>query len=202
MKIYFAPDTIARVSLIVLEEISLPYQAVKVSFAASEQRGADYLAVNPKGRVPSLETPQGVLTETPAILTYLAQTHPEAKLLPDDPFQAARVHELMSYLCSTVHVSHAHRMRGARWSDDPAVITGMKVKVAQNIADHFAYMEQRFVGPWAIGQAYTLADPYLFVIAGWIGFDGVDIARFPKIAEHQAAMRTRPAVQRALIAEE
>jgi glutathione S-transferase len=201
MKIYFAPDTIARVSLIVLEEIGLPYQAVKVSFAASEQRGADYLAVNPKGRVPSLVTDQGVLTETPAILTYLAQTHPEAGLLPGDPFQAARVQEMMSYLCSTVHVSHAHRTRGSRWSDDPAVINGMKVKVPQNIGDHFGFLEQRFVGPWALGQAYSLADPYLFVIAGWIGFDGVDIARFPKIAAHQHAMRARPAVQRALTAE-
>ena len=201
MKIYFAADTIARVSLIVLEEIGLPYQAVKVSFAASEQRGADYLAVNPKGRVPALVTDQGVLTETPAILTYLAQTNPEAGLLPDDPFQAARVQELMSYLCSTVHVSHAHRLRGARWSDDPEVIKGMKVKVPQNIGEHFAYLEERFVGPWVMGQAYSLADPYLFVIAGWIGFDGVDIARFPRIAAHQRAMHGRPAVQRAIAAE-
>lgn len=201
MKIYFAPDTIARVSLIVLEEIGLPYEAVKVSFSTSEQRAPTYLAVNPKGRVPALVTDQGVLTETPAILTYLAQTHPEAGLLPSDPFQAARVQELMSYLCSTVHVSHAHRLRGARWSDDPAVIEAMKVKVPRNIAEHFAYLEERFIGPWAMGDTYSLADPYLFVIAGWIGFDGVDIARYPRIAAHQGAMQARPAVQRAIRAE-
>lgn len=198
MKIYFAPDTISRVSLIALEEIGLPYEAVKVSFATAEQRAPAFLAVNPKGRVPALVTERGILTETPAILTYLALAHPKAGLLPADPFEAARVQELMSYLCSTVHVSHAHRTRGARWSDDPEVIEALKVKVPLNIAEHFAYLEDRFIGPWVMGETYSLADPYLFVIAGWIGFDGVEIARYPGIAAHQRAMLERPAVQRAL----
>lgn len=197
MRLYFAPDTVARASLIVLEEIGVPFEAVQVDFKRGAQRGAEYLGINPKGRVPSLVTGQGVLTETPAILTYLAQQFPAAQLLPADLFQAAQVQEFCAYLCATVHVSHAHRVRGARWSDDPAVIAGLKVKVAQNMGDHFAYLEGRYGGPWVMGS-YSVADPYLFVVAGWLGSDGVDIARFPKIAAHHAAMIARPAVQRAL----
>ena len=197
MRLYFTPDTVARASLIVLEEIGVPFEAVQLDFKRGAQRGAEYLGINPKGRVPSLVTGQGVLTETPAILTYLAQQFPAAQLLPADLFQAAQVQEFCAYLCATVHVSHAHRVRGARWSDDPAVIAGLKVKVAQNMGDHFAYLEGRYAGPWVMG-GYSVADPYLFVVAGWLGSDGVDIARFPKIAAHHAAMMARPAVQRAL----
>lgn len=197
MQLYFARNTIALASLIVLEEVGTAYTPVRVDFATTAQRGPQYLAINPKGRVPSLVTGQGVLTETPAILTYLAQTHPAAGLLPGDAFATGQVQELCSYLCSTVHVAHAHGLRGARWSDDPAVIAGLKLKVRQNMADHFAYLEGRFVGPWALGP-YTIADPYLFVVAGWLAWDRVDIARFPKIAAHHAAMQARPAVQRAL----
>ena len=198
MKLYYAPNTIALAALITLEEVGAAYDPVRVDFATAGQRGPDYLAVNPKGRVPSLVTAQGVLTEAPAILTYLAQTHPAAGLIPADPFAAARMNELMSYLGSTVHVSHAHKMRGARWSDDPAVIVSLKDKVTQNMADHFAYMEGRFDGPWAMGAAYTLADPYLYVLSSWTKGDGDDLAQFPTIAGHFAAMQARLAVQRAL----
>jgi len=202
MKLYYARDSIARVILIALEEIGAPYEARRVDFSRAEQRGAGYLAVNPKGRVPALVTERGTLTETPAILTYLAQIYPEAGLLPRDAFAAAQVQEIAAYLCSTVHPSHAHRTRGARWSDDPSVIEGLKKKVKQNITDHFAYLESRFAGPWVLGEAYSIADPYLFVLAGWIVEDGVDLAQFPGLARHSAAMATRPAVQRALAVED
>ncbi|MEO8244321.1 MAG: glutathione S-transferase family protein [bacterium] len=197
MKLYYSPGTIALASLITLEELGVAYEPVRVDFTVAAQRGADYLAINAKGRVPSLVTDQGVLTETPAILSYLAQTHPAAGLLSGDAFAVARVQEMMSYLCSTAHVSHAHRMRGSRWSDDPVVIEGLKLKVTRNVTEHFTYLEGRFVGPWALGD-YSLADPYLYVLASWCPSDGVDLARFPKIAAHFAAMNARPAVQRAL----
>lgn len=198
MKLYYAPNTIALASLITLEETGAAYEPVRLDFAAAAQRGADYLAINPKGRVPALVTDRGVLTETTAILTFLAQSHPAAGLLPQDAFEFARVQEFNAYLCSTVHVSHAHLRRGARWSDDPVVIDALRLKVPQNIGDHFAYLEARFVGPWVLGAAYSIADPYLYVLSGWTKGDGVDLARFPRIAGHFAAMNARPAVQRAL----
>ena len=138
---------------------------------------AAYLALNPKGRVPLLVTDEGSLTETPAILSYLARLH---GLTPKDAFKAAQVEEWNAYLCSTVHISHAHRMRGQRWSDDPAVIEGMKVKVAQNMSDHFAYLERRFVGPFVLGETFTTADAYTFTIAGWLAKDGAEHKGFPE----------------------
>ena len=114
MHLYYAPNSIALVTLIVLEEVGLPYQSTRLDLTTGAQRDPAYAAVNPKGRVPSLITGHGPLTETPAILTYLAATNPAANLMPANPFQAAQVQEVMAYLCSTVHVSHAHKGRGHR----------------------------------------------------------------------------------------
>ncbi len=201
MKLYYAPGAISLASLITLEEVGAPYEGVRLNMRAAAQRGPDYLAINAKGRVPTLVTGQGVLTETPAILTYLALKYPVAGLMPGDAFAAARVQEMMSFLASTVHVSHAHKYRGARWSDDPAVCEALKLKVTQNMADHFAYLEGRFDGPWAIGAAYTVADAHLYVLTSWAEEDGVPLSGFPKLAAHAAAMNARPAVQRALAAQ-
>jgi glutathione S-transferase len=115
LKLFCAHGTCALASQIALEEAGATYQTVRLDFRTDDQRKPEYLAINPKGRVPSLATERGVLTETPAILAYLAQCFPAAKLAPlDDPFEFARVQAFNSYLCSTVHVAHAHGRRGYR----------------------------------------------------------------------------------------
>lgn len=203
LKLFYAPNTCALASHIALEEAGAKYETVRVDFATNEQRQAGYLAINPKGRVPALATDDGVLTETPAILAYVAQTHPQARLAPfDRPFELARVQSFASYLCSTVHVAHAHRMRGSRWVDDEAAIAAMQRKVPANIADCFGLIERTmFVGPWVMGADYSIADPYLFTLCQWLAGDGVDIERFPKIAAFERRTRERPAVQRVLAAQ-
>lgn len=203
MKLYFGPGTCALASLIALEEAGAPYTPVKLDMKAGEQRGEAFLAINPKGRVPALVTDRGVLTENPAILAYVAQANPQAKLAPlDDPFAFATVQAANAYMCATVHVVHAHKTRGARWSDDPAVIDNLKLKVTQNMADCFALIEREMIaGPWLLGDTYSVADAYLFTMARWLAVDDVDIARFPKVAAQYAAMEQRPAVQRALAVE-
>src|SRR6202023_4416764 len=129
-KLYYAPGTCALATHIALEEAGAPYQAVLVDFTTQSQRSPDYLTVNPKGRVPALVTESGTLTETPALLCFVAQRFPSAELAPlADPFALARVQEFNSYLCSTGHVAHAHGRRGARWADEPAAIEAMKRKV-------------------------------------------------------------------------
>lgn len=199
LKLFYAPGTCARAAHITLEETGAPFETVRLDFSKNAQRSPDYLAVNPKGRVPALVTDHGILTETPAILAFIAMTHPAARLIPEDPFAFAQMQAFNSYLCSTVHVAHAHRVRGSRWADDPAAQEAMKAKVAQNMGDCFALIEESFfAGPWVMGEAYSVADPYLFVLTGWLPGDGVEIARFPKIAAHHARMQDRPAVQRAL----
>ena len=202
-KLYYAPGTCALATHIVLEEAGAPYEPVLVDFRTQTQRSPEYLAVNPKGRVPALVTEQGTLTETPALLCFVAQCFPAAELAPlSDPFALARVQEFNSYLCSTVHVAHAHRMRGARWVDDAASIEAMKRKVSSNVTECFALIELKLLkGPWVMGDQYTICDPYLFTIGSWIEDDGVDTTRVPRVIEHRARMLARPAVQRAIAAE-
>ncbi len=199
LTLYYAPGTCAQAVRIALEEAAAPYRLERLDFSARQQLSPDYLAVNPKGRVPALATPQGVLTETPALLAYVAQRFPEARLAPADAFGFARMQEVHSYLASTVHVAHAHRPRGSRWADEPEAIAAMQRKVPQNIAECFDLIERHYLqGPWVLGDAYSVADGYLFTIAGWLKSDGVDIARFPKVQAHSVRVGAREAVQRAL----
>jgi len=204
LKLYYAPGTCALASHISLEETGAPYETVRLSFTDGDQRKPDYLAVNPKGRVPALVTDRGILTESPAILAFIAQSFPKARLAPiDDPFAFAQVQAFNSYLCSTVHVAHAHRLRGSRWADDEAAIEAMKKKVPQSVGDCFDLIERQMIaGPWVMGDNYTICDAYLYTIAGWLEGDGVDIERFPKVRDHYKRMEARPAVQRALSQEQ
>ena len=203
MKLYFATGTCALASHIALEEAGAEYSTVRINFATSEQRSPEYLAINPKGRVPSLVTDRGILTETPAMLAYIAQSYPKAKLAPvEDPFRFAEVQAFNSYLCSTVHVAHAHRMRGHRWVDDPAAMEAMKRKVPETVAACFELIESKMLqGPWVMGETYTICDPYLFTLAQWMEGDGVDPARFPKVKAHRDRMAERPAVRKVVAAE-
>ena len=180
-----------------LEEAGANYKVTRLNFAAGEQKSADYLSVNPKARAPALVTERGVITETPAILLYIAQTHPNAMLAPHDHFDLARMQDFSSFLCSTVHPQHAHGFRGSRWADDPAVIEGLKPKVQQNMHDSFAIIEKDyFKGPWVMGEQFTMADIYLYVLASWLEGDKVDINAFPKVKRHREIMAARPAVQK------
>src|SRR4051812_4516722 len=121
LKLYYTPDTCALASHIALNDAGADYTTARISFAAEEQRKPEYLAVNPKGRVPALVTDKGILTEPPAILAFIAQSYPPARLAPlEDPFRFAQVQAFNNSLCATLHVAHSHRMRGARWADDPA----------------------------------------------------------------------------------
>ena len=200
---FYAPNTCARASHITLEEAGATYEAKRLNFAENEQRKSEYLKINPKSRVPALVTDRGILTETPAILVYIAQMFPKANLLPlNDPFRLAQIQSFNSYLCSTVHVAHAHRMRGYRWTDDQPAMETMKMKVPQNVGDCFDLIEREyFKGPWIMGEAYTISDPYLFTLASWLEADGVDPKRFPKVLDHRNRMADRAAVKKVLALE-
>ena len=203
IKLYYAADTCSLASHIALQDAAADYSTVRISFATGEQRKPEYLAITPKGRAPALVTDKGVLTETPAILAFIAQSFPQARLAPlDDAFLFAQVQAFNSYLCSTLHVAHAHRMRGYRWADDPAAIAAMQRKVPESVAACYQLIEENTLRePWVMGETYTICDPYLFTMAQWLEQDGVDPARFPKVMAHRRRMSERPQVQKA-IAEE
>ena len=203
-KLYYAVGTCALASHITLEEAGADYTTERISFKANQQNSPEYLAINPKGRVPSLVTDRGVLTETPAMLAYIAQIFPQAKLAPlDDPFAFAQVQSFNSYLCSTVHVAHAHKLRGARWATEESSIADMKRMIPNTVGACFALIEQKMLkGPWVMGEQYTICDPYLFTVAQWLEGDGVDIKETPKVADHFKRMAERPAVRKVMDVQE
>jgi len=200
---FFASRTCALATHIALVDAGAAYELRRVDFASGEQQSPAYRAVNPKGRVPALVTPHGVLTETPALLAYLAQSFPAAGLAPlDAPFAFGEIQAFNSYLSSTVHVAHAHGPRANRWADDPAAQAAMKAKVPQSVGAAFALIEEGLLkGPFVMGTTYSIADPYLFTVARWLEGDGVDTARLPRVMAHRAMMAVRPSVLRALAEE-
>lgn len=204
LRLFYAPGSCARASHIALIDAAAEFELRLVDFSSDEQRTASYRKINPKARVPALETDRGQLTETPAILAYIAQSHPEAGLAPlDDPFEFARLQAFTAYLCATVHVAHAHIRRGERWADGPDAIAAMKRKAPEGVDECFKLMEaEMFAGPWVMGERYSIADPYLFTISQWLPIHRLNISDYPKIAAHQARMLDRPAVQKAINAEE
>jgi len=203
LQLYFAPNTCALATHVALEEAGADYATVRVDFRSNEQRGPAYLAINPKGRVPSLVTDRGILTETPAMLAFVAQTFPAAGLAPlDDAFAFAQLQAFNSYLCSTLHVAHAHGRRGYRWADDEAAFAAMQRFVPKSVGACFELIEQHMLArPWVMGETYTVCDPYLFAVAQWLEGDGVDLERIPRVIDHRRRMLERPAVQRAFAAE-
>ncbi len=193
MKLYYAPGTISIAVAITLNEAGLSYDTHKLDFKSGEQRSDAYARINPKGRVPALDIDGTILTETGAILDYIATLAPH--LMPNDPFDAARVRGVMYYLASTMHVNHAHKMRGHRWADQDASYADMTAKVPQTMAESAAYVEAHCLsGPFVQGEALTVTDPYLFVVCNWLGGDGVELDSFPKVRAFMAAMNARPSV--------
>ncbi|MBR1267613.1 glutathione S-transferase N-terminal domain-containing protein [Bradyrhizobium sp. AUGA SZCCT0222] len=200
LKLYFAPGTCALATHIALAEAGADYAAERIDFKTNQQQSPEYLAINPKGRVPALVTDRGVLTENVAMLAYIAQSFPKAKLAPlDDPFAFAQVQAINSYLSSTVHVAHSHKGRGYRWATEESSFADMKKTLPKSMGAVFGLLEQKMLqGPWMMGETYTICDPYLFTLTGWLEGDGVDIATLPKVADHFKRMKDRPAVQKAL----
>jgi glutathione S-transferase len=209
LTLYFAPHTCALATHIVLEEVGADYSAKRIDFAANQQRSPEYLKINPKGRVPALVTDRGILTETPAMLVYVAQSFPHphlgSALTPiDDPFLFAEIQSFNSWLCSHLHVAHAHRMRGYRWvdADDTHSIAAMQRKVPQSVGDSFALVEREMLkGPWVMGERYTICDPYLFTLAQWLEADGVDPKTIPRVIDHRRRMSERGTVKKAVAQE-
>jgi glutathione S-transferase len=199
IRFFYSPGSCSTASHIALEEAGAVYEGVLTSTKTGDNRKPEYLAVNPKGRVPALATEHGVLTENVAILAWIARAWPHAKLMPDDAWAYGQATAFNSYLASTVHVAHAHRHRGYRWATEETSFEDMRRKVPGNIADCFALIETEMLrGPWVMGDQYTACDAYLFTLADWLEGDGVDPAQFPRVLEHRERVRARTAVRKVL----
>ena len=199
LTLYYARSSCAYAPHILLHDAGADFKTELIDFSKGEQNAPAFLSVNAKGRVPALVTPHGILTENPAILLYIAQTHTDRNLVPTEPFALARAQSFNMFLASTVHVAHAHKHRGSRWADDPDAQAAMTAKVASNMALYAGMIEAHyFNGPYVLGENYSICDPYLALITRWLGADGVALDDFPKLKAHDALMRTRPSMQAVL----
>lgn len=196
LKLYCAPRTISIAVTTLLYESGIHWEPIRVDIAGGEQTRPDYHAINPKGRVPVLMTPEGALTETGAILEYLAETAAPG-YVPADPLARARMREVMFYLASTMHVNHAHKMRGRRWANEEASLADMTAKVSETMTTSCAYIESLIVGRYLFGADPTLADFYLYAICTWLEGDGVNVSQFPKLSAFIEAMEATSGVRQA-----
>jgi glutathione S-transferase len=205
MKLYYAPGACSLAPHIVLEEVGTPFELSRIDFAANQQSSAEYLCVNPKGRVPTLVDGDWVLTEAPAILRYIAARHPAAGLWPWDPREEARCAEWLNWLSSTIQVAFGHVRRAARYASDPRAVEDIAATGKKAARQLWQAVDAKLgEGPWAIGERYTFADPLLIVYWHWARGPvlGFDVEReFPNWTEHSRRLAARPAVQRAFASE-
>lgn len=199
LTLYYSPGACSLAPHVALEEARATYELRRVSLPDGENRSPAYQAVNPKGSVPALATPHGVLTENVAVLQYIAARHPEARLAPvNDIHAAAGLTSFNGYLGSSVHPVLGKLLFGrpplegeAREAQQDLALTRLRV-----IEQHL------FVGPWALGPHYSTADPYLAVFSRWARqADLLDAAAFPRLNAHLDEVQARPATARALAAE-
>ncbi|TCW81394.1 glutathione S-transferase [Burkholderia sp. SRS-46] len=206
-RLYYSPGACSLAAHIALEETGAPFDTEIVSVSHGDNLRAHYLSINPKARVPALAIPgePRALTETPAILGYLARRHPDARLLPlDDPLRDARCQEWLAWLVGWVHgVGYGALWRPGRFIDDASVhgaisAHGRGVIDAANATIEAALVDGR---DWAEPGGYSIVDPFLFVLYRWGVAIGLDMTRHAAWSAHAQRVAARPAARRALARE-
>ena len=200
--LYYSPRACSLACHIALEESGLPFEARAVRIRAGEHQSAAYKAVNPWGKIPALAIGEEVLTETHAILTYIAGAAPAAKLLPPEGTLArARAHEWMNFLSSTVHIGFRPLFRPNLLLDDPAMVPRLRATGIPILRDTVVEVDRRLAGrQWALGEHYSVCDPYLLVFYIWTQREDVvgSMPELPNYRELAARVLARPATRRAL----
>jgi glutathione S-transferase len=202
VKLFYAPGACSLAAHMVLEEIGRPFEAVRLDLMAGDQRQPDYLALNPKGRVPLLVTEAGALTESVAILSFLADSAPEKQLLPAATWARAQALSLLVWQSGTVHgTGFAAIFRPARFSDDESAFPALKAKGVSEAQAHLATMNARLSRRDFAFDHFTIADPYFLILRRWAIRVGIDVAAHTALAAHAERLAARPAVQRVLARE-
>ena len=203
--LYFAPGSCARVSLIALEEIGAPFETRLVKFMRGEHRSADYLKINPAGKIPALVIGTDVVTQTSAILWYLTRRFPDAKLLPaaDGYLEEAQMLARLSWFSADLHPL-VTRIRMPQFACDlPAAPARVREMASANMALQLAQTEQLLASqPWLLGETWSILDAYLHWVWFRITGAGFDQGLFPAIVAHAERIERRPSVMRALLREQ
>ena len=198
--LYYWPVTCSRVSLVALEEIGAPYRLQLVDLTRGEHLNPAYLAINPKGKVPALQADETILTETPAILTWLARTHPPSRLLPlgAGAFEDAVVQSDLTYVSAGLHPIITRMCRSYTFCDVPGGAESVYAFAADAMRTNLQLVEDRLAeGTWWYGENWSAMDAYI----GWVRYrvasTPFDLGAFPNLARHSQDLAARPSVQRA-----
>lgn len=198
-KLYWAQDTGAMAPQILLEEIGADYAKIVLDLDAGDHRGAEYLALNPRGQVPTLLLPDGeIMTESAAIAIHLAESHPEADLLPP-PASSARA-RVLRWLCFAVANLYDADLRiyySDEYSTDPGCAASIQARARLDLDRYWDLLEAELGdGPYLLGERYSIIDPYLLMIAWW--HERVDdlLARCPRLARLCSSVQSRPACRK------
>ena len=199
MKLYYKPGACSLASHIALREVGETFDLERVDTEQQKtERGVDFSAINPKGYVPALAIDRGaVLTEGAAILQFIADRHPEAALAPQAGTLArARLQEQLNYVASELHKAFGPLFTEASSAEEK---TAAKAKVASKIdlVERLLSDGRRYL----LGEDFTVADAYLFVVVNWTGPTGIGLDSWPNVAAFQGRVAARKAVQEALKAE-
>ncbi len=202
LKLYYWPGTCSIAIHILLEEIGVAYERQTVDLGQKQQYSAEFLAINPKGKVPALVRGDGsLLTEVPAIAMWLAATAPSFHLVPDDIEGRTRVMEIMSYIAGTVHIQGAARAwRPALFSTHREEQEAVVARGREIVLQGLDILSDALDGKEYLAGEYSIADPFLFFIEYWAA-EKVGYPLPANIDAHYNGMRKRPAVRRALAAE-
>lgn len=194
MKLYYSPGACSLSPHIALAEAGLAYSLEKVDLKAKKtETGADFFAVNPSGYVPALVLDNGeILTEGPAIVQYIADLAPAAKLAPPAAsFERVRLQELLNFISTELHKSFSPLFNPAAPEEWKTVTRGL-------IGRRLDVVERKLAGRDYLMGEFSVADGYLFTILGWGRMVGVDVAARPLLAAYMERVKARPAVQRAM----
>ncbi|MCC7348876.1 MAG: glutathione transferase GstA [Variibacter sp.] len=198
MKLYYSPGACSLSPHIVAHECGLALETEKVDNKAKKTAsGKDFWQINPKGYVPALEIAPGeVLTEGPAIVQYLADQAPQAKLIPAaGSKERYRVLEWLNFVTSEVHKSFSPLFR-------PNTPEDYKPVAKEALANRFNYIDKQLADrKFLMGDQFTVADAYLFTVLRWTAYQQIDLARWPNIVAYMTRVGERPKVKEALQAE-
>jgi glutathione S-transferase len=198
MKLYYAPGACSLSPHIVASEAGIALELEKVDLQTKMTAGgADFSKINPKGYVPTLQLDNGeYLTEGPAIIQYLADQKPAAKLAPaPGTTDRYRLLEMLTYINSEIHKTYSRLF-------NPAVTAAVRDETVAYLQKRYALIEQQLGShKFLLGDQFTVADAYLFTVTNWAEHVKVDLSKFPKLQAFQKTVAARPAVQQALRAE-
>jgi glutathione S-transferase len=198
MKLYFFPNACSLAPHIVLRELALPFDLVLVdNQAKTTANGEDFLQINPKGYVAALQLDNGqVLTEASAILQYLADLQPTAHLAPaNGSWERVRLQEWLNFIASEIH-------GGLAIFFNPAIQGDVRAMFVATLYKRFAILVQTLERQdYLLGERYSVADAYLFVVLRWAGFHDIDLQQWPALTAFMQRVGARAAVIAALAAE-